>query len=265
MRQVCLLAASLVLILACSCTTPSLLADLILGARGDRQFVGGADVPLAAAVIPRGATLKYGDAVQGKITRHSCHYWSFTGSAGDAVSISISSDDFDTFLALFGSDGSFIASDDDSGPGVTSLIDTAVLPAAGDYVIAVQGYSSSDFGSYDLKLERLAYGRISVERAGGRLEYGDTVYGVLLRWGGDGWTFFGRTGDLVTISLRSREFDAFLELYGPDLKRLMRDDDSGDGTNALINRYVLPSSGFFTIVARGYDEGEIGSYTLSLD
>ncbi len=264
MQKLRLLAASSIVILTSACATPSLLTDLIPVVGGDRQFEGSADDPAALVSVPRGVSLGYDDTVHGKLARSGCHYWSFTGRAGDAVTISLDGG-FDTFLALFGSDGRFIASDDDGGTGKASLIDTVVLPSTGDYVIAVQGYSSADFGSYDLKLERSAYGHIRVERAGGQLEYGGTIYGTLQDWRGDGWTFFGRAGDLVSVSLRSRDFDTYLELYGPDLKRLVRDDDSGDGTNALINRYILQSSGFFTIVARGYDAGEIGSYTLSLD
>jgi hypothetical protein len=264
LQKLRLLATSLILILACACATPTLLTDLIPVVGGDRQFGGSADDPAALVSVPRGVSLGYEDSIHGKLARNGCHYWSFTGRAGDAVTISLDGG-FDTFLALFGSDGRFVASDDDGGVGNASLIDTVVLPTTGDYVIAVQGYSSADYGSYTLRLERSAYGRLSVERATGQLEYGDTIYGDLQDWRGDGWTFFGRAGDLVSVSLRSREFDTYLELYGPDLKRLIRDDDSGDGTNALINRYVLQSSGFFTIVARGYDAGEVGSYALSLD
>ena len=63
--------------------------------------------------------------------------------------------------------------------------------------------------------------------------------------------------------MTSTSFDATLDLYGPDLRRVATDDDSGGETNALIN-VTLPDTGLHTIVARSFSSAEVGTYTLSL-
>lgn len=76
------------------------------------------------------------------------------GSAGQTVDVSLTSDTFDTYLEVeFG--GAIIASDDDSGVGLNSLIETLVLPDAGDYLIHVSSYSGSE-GAYTLLVSSVA-------------------------------------------------------------------------------------------------------------
>ena len=182
MRRLCLLAASMILISACTDAAPTLLSNLIPITGGDGQGGENAGELSSSENMPRGATLRYGDTVHGETTRNGCQLWSFSGGAGEEVSISLMSEDFDTFLALFGPQDKFIASNDDGGAGDASLIDTLVLPTTGDYTIAVQGYSGSDFGFYDLNLARSAQGLTYAERGGGQLDYGDTIYSDLLDW-----------------------------------------------------------------------------------
>lgn len=265
MRQLRMLAAYLLLLQACSFFTPSHSGGLIPVSGGSNPIQDDAGQYVTPGSILGGLTLEYGDTVHGELAMNECHHWSFIAAAGDEVSLSLSSEEFDPFLALFGADGTFVASNDDGGEGNASLIEKVVLPATGVYVAAVQGYAGSGTGIYALNLELSATRLTSEERGGGILTIGETVYGNLQDWRGEGWIFSSQAGDPVTISLRSREFDAYLELYGPDWMRLYSDDDSGDGANALIDGHVLPSSGTFTIVVRGYGLNDVGAYTLSLD
>jgi hypothetical protein len=75
----------------------------------------------------------------------------------------------------------------------------------------------------------------------------------------------GSEGDQVTISLESEEFDTVLEVWGPDLVRIEKDDDGGVGTNSRIDSFRLPTTGTYNIVARGYSRGERGDYTLTVE
>lgn len=85
---------------------------------------------------------------------------------------------------------------------------------------------------------------------------GDTTAGIL-------WTFSASAGQQVRIEMRKAagsELDSYLELYGPNGQKVREDDDSLGDRNSLIE-IILPASGEYTILPRGYD-GQQGRYTL---
>lgn len=65
----------------------------------------------------------------------------------------------------------------------------------------------------------------------------------------------------VQIDLSSSEFDAKLELIGPNGTKISDDDDSGPGNNARI-RFTAPRVGVYQIRAMALNESGIGAYTL---
>jgi hypothetical protein len=73
------------------------------------------------------------------------------GQAGDVVSITARSSDFDAFLSFFTADGNLLASNDDMGPGSTDARVISRLPSNGTYWIIVSA------------LERTSQGRFSLE------------------------------------------------------------------------------------------------------
>jgi CHAT domain-containing protein len=75
-------------------------------------------------------------------------------------------------------------------------------------------------------------------------------------------TFEGKAGESVTIDLTSSEFDAYLVLGSPDDKKIVENDDGGDGTNARIT-ITLPTSGTYKIFVSTNEAGELGNYNLS--
>ncbi|MDW8298937.1 MAG: pre-peptidase C-terminal domain-containing protein [Anaerolineae bacterium] len=89
------------------------------------------------------------------------------------------------------------------------------------------------------------------------------------------YTFNGKAGDTVTITLRSAEFDAYLELLAPDGKLLAANDDINmateqlSGTDAQIAAFALPHDGRYTVritrFGRETARGKVGAYTLQLD
>jgi tetratricopeptide (TPR) repeat protein len=74
-------------------------------------------------------------------------------------------------------------------------------------------------------------------------------------------TFEGKAGEQIAILLSSQQFDAYLILRGVDGQKLAEDDDSGDGTNALVV-VTLPVSGIYTAVANSVDREARGEYRL---
>jgi len=102
------------------------------------------------------------------------------------------------------------------------------------------------------------------EARGEVIEYDDVVEGIIGSDGREYWSFSGRSGDQIRISMDSRDFDTFLTLFGPEDNYLAADDDGGGSLNAMIHRFVLPSSGIHNIVAMSYGGSGGGDYTLEL-
>jgi S1-C subfamily serine protease len=77
----------------------------------------------------------------------------------------------------------------------------------------------------------------------------------------DLYSFEGREGEVVTITMNSNEIDAYLILIAPGGQDIAQDDDSAGGTDARIVA-TLPVDGTYWIVANSYQAGELGRYTL---
>lgn len=228
--------------------------------------------PGTAAAIAMGET-KEGRLESGDLsgTRGLEDRWTFTGRAGQVVRIDAISTTFDPYAVIrFGQ--TTLDSNDDGGDGNNARIMT-VLPNNGTYTIVVSAYSENRTGGrYTLMLAstntsvaaagqtvRIGYG----QRLAGRLESGDRPREA----GGneDWWEFDGRSGQDVTIELRSGAFDTFLEIRDPHGSRLAENDDGlGEGTDSFIMAH-LAESGRYRIVVRGYGDREsTGFYELAL-
>ncbi len=228
-----------------------------------------------AVAVPGGSTIAYGDQISGSLTEDTPEVrYTFAGAAGDVVTVSVTSDNYDPYVVLLAPDGEELAADDDSGGGLNARIAGYSLAADGDYTLVVTSFtyyvngtvSRAAAGDFVLTLESGA----AAVRSGGALVYGDVVDGVFADDpDGAEYTFSGRAGDAVTISAESSDFDTYLVLTGPDGTEVATDDDTGEGLNALIENFVLPADGEYTILLTSFsnirNESQInGAYTLRL-
>lgn len=80
------------------------------------------------------------------------------------------------------------------------------------------------------------------------------------------WTFQGRAGESVIITLRSSAFDAFLQVRDSRGEVMSTDDDSGAGASGTDSQLtiVIPADGRIVIVANTLEAGETGAYTLTV-
>jgi len=98
----------------------------------------------------------------------------FDGTAGERVRIEMSSDDFDTFVALTTPDGDIIDNDDFEGSTARSVVELE-LPASGRYRVAATSYSAGETGEYRLLVDsRSGPSSASVRAAAG----GGRTFGV---------------------------------------------------------------------------------------
>ena len=229
-------------------------------------YNGAGDYTLSLEVAeePSGDVIEYGQTVEETLAESVQHAWFFQGVEGDVVTIAMNAldedVDLDCYLELYGPNGVALTDDDDSGEGLDALIEYYELPADGIYRLVA---SNALFGmgrAYELTLERT---EMVVE---GTLTYGETMSATLEPGTRHHWLFEGGERDVVTISMTavSEDMDTYLELFAPDGVRVMSDDDGGGEANAEISAFELPMSGTYRIIARGYDDVDVGEYELAL-
>ncbi|MCK6580917.1 MAG: PPC domain-containing protein [Anaerolineae bacterium] len=222
----------------------------------------GASEPAPAEDTPTSeTTIAYGDFVEGFLPNGDDVRYSFAGSSGDTVTIAMYAD-FDTYLELVDANNRQIAFNDDYD-GLNSQIDVT-LPSDGTYTIVARGFQSDANGAFTLTLDIAGPTSLNDEIASVvSLDYGSTVQGRLTSGDDVRYTFSGNVGDEITITMDSPAFDTYLELYDANLRQLAENDDYND-LNSQID-FILPSSGTYVIIARGFDPQASGSFILSLN
>lgn len=219
--------------------------------------------------------IQAGDSLSGALTRQMpSAAFVFSGSAGEVFTITLTSDDFDTFLTLQDTAGNVLATDDDRAGNFNARIEAFALPADGDYTILAGSYNGAGVGDFTLTLARAEIQTSPTptaapptpEAPGARLEIGATAAGTLTSAGPvERYTFEGRAGLVVTITLASTDFDAYLILENAEGVALAADDDSAGGSDARIAAFALPADGLYTIVAGSYTNMGVGDFTLTLE
>jgi WD40 repeat protein len=96
---------------------------------------------------------------------------------------------------------------------------------------------------------------------------GQAATGTIIPGTSDFRIFEGKAGQMVTIDMLAHEndLDSFLLLYGPDLKLMDEDDDSGRGYNSRLRSLELSIDGTYLLVARGFDTSSEGAYELKMN
>ncbi|MEX1020528.1 MAG: hypothetical protein WDZ49_12770 [Litorilinea sp.] len=210
-------------------------------------------------------TISYGDQIYNIVTTSHGDNWYFQGVAGETVAVRMNSSQFDTYLEVYSPNGSLICWDDDSGGNYDAYIAACRLPSTGNFTVVARGYSGAT-GHYGMDFQRVgAPWPPAVTCTDGRqIGYGSRVSGSVTCSEGSHWTFYGSRGEWVEIIMRSDSMDTYLELLDPNGHRIAWDDDGAGNLNSRIYLNALPTSGRYTIVARGY-AGDMGTYQLSLD
>lgn len=203
--------------------------------------------------------------------------WSFLGSAGESVTIDLSSSEVDTFLTLLSPNGREESNDDISRRDTNSRINM-ILPEDGTYEVIASTYLAAAEGGYTLSLQQSNRAVVvqepiipNSEAADGELIFGGAVEGRLNRRDTqlssgeyyDTIMFNGRAGQGITLSMESDQIDTYVMLRGPGGLSLDNDDGS-DGTNSHLEA-TLPQDGEYSILATSYSAGETGRYTIRLE
>jgi hypothetical protein len=225
-----------------------------------------------------GSALRYGDSVYNTITDAAPQvYYTFRAARGDTLSVRMqrASGDLDPALLLVNSQAQIIADNDDSPGSLDAAINGFVIRDAGIYAIIASRFGQAagrSKGSFVLTLSSGAESGL-----GRNIEFALPLLPGIPAQGEISadrnvqfYEFEGKKDDVITIRMsRTRgELDSFLALLDPSRREIVSDDDGGGGQNALINQYVLPVDGTYTVVATRFERAQgttVGPYQLQLD
>lgn len=248
---------------------------LVDGASGTYTLLLGETAPEAPPT-----PLAFDAVVQGEITSADAsddegrgyHAYSFSGVEGNRVQIIMRSGDFDTFLQVSSAEGDFsmLASDDDGlGEGTDSRL-TYILPATGDYVIRASALGSEDDeGLYSIELTDRG-----PQPVNGSILSGTTARGTLTETDAiaedgthyDAYEIAVADGEKLRLTMVSNDFDAVIEVgkAGGDWEAVATDDDGLSDTHARLE-WTVEGGGDYVIRARGFGQGEFGTYALTVE
>lgn len=190
--------------------------------------------------------------------------YGFEVQAGDRVTISMQSTEFDAYLELLDADGTILTFNNDGGRGTDALIRTYELPASGFYFVNATSVDGVQTGTYTITL------MIARRADEGVIEPGEVVIGALTTGRQTAeYTFSAQAGDRATVDLASDDFDPLVRLFDPNGVEIAANDDGGPGLYALINNLTLNQSGEYRIRVdsfRGYVGRRVvaGEYALML-
>ena len=204
---------------------------------------------------------------EGRFRDRPLQGWTLDGVAGSRVAITLTSDQFDSYLFFDGPGFSDPLSDDDSAGALDSRI-CVELPETGAYRVFSGPLSSADAGS---RYRLAATVRDAAELCSGDFELSPGVIAAELaniatqgRTIGSNeeqtgtlsgeenhpqsgrpiqpWTLRGAAGTFLYVDVVSNVFDAYLYAVGEGLDGVLTADDYGDGCNARME-LTMPAGG----------------------
>lgn len=231
--------------------------------------------------------------------------YTFVGTTGQKVIISLATFDFDAFLWLLNGAGQVIAINDDAGDGAGALISNFTLPGSGTYTLWASSHDAGETGAY-----RLTLNEAPLLGSPSPISIGTEVQGQLSDSNpqfNSGqfyqvYRFAATYGQAISIVMRSDQLNAYLWLLD-DTGRVIAVNDDARLNAAINDRFVFlpiviksglsptsqasqpatateaqenvslasqiifipPVSGNYTLLASSSPPQEQGSYRLALD
>lgn len=182
----------------------------------------------------------------------------------------------DTFVTLTNAGYEPLISDDDSGSGKNSRIDSYRIPADGIYHLIATRYEGAEGeteGSFRLEIidEGNAFAGVPAEIP--RLVYGTTVPDSITQDDSESlYAFWGTAGERVTVRMNRVDgtLNPLVEVLDDDRVRMVYNDDVTEtNSNAAIESYALTYTGVHFIRATRYtgsggDSTTTGAFNLTL-
>lgn len=196
--------------------------------------------------------------------------YTLTGK-GQRVRVAMRSGAFDAFVRVtkVTADGETeIGTDDDSGGGTDALL---TFTADGEYRVYARGLADDARGAFTIAANEITVRPIATRA----VAPGETVQGTLSAATDheleDGrlvqhFTITGRPGERYTVTMRSSEFDAYLQWgsMGADGFTADSEDDDGAGDTDAKLDVTIPASGTWVVRASSLERGKTGAFRLEV-
>ncbi|HSP31980.1 MAG TPA: hypothetical protein VLO13_08250, partial [Halomonas sp.] len=195
------------------------------------------------------------DSLNGWYSGQELNYQVEVEEAG-MYQIEMRSSDVDSYLVLEGPNGYYREDDDSAGDLDAGIAD---FLAPGEYELTARtGYGESS-GMFTLSMELRDMPDVDL-RNEGTLTPGEALNGW---YSGEPLTYQLEIEEssLVTLEMRSADFDTFIELSGQGVTA-SNDDDAGN-TDSRLQEQLLP--GTYTVSAGGFSATGSGMFELSLE
>lgn len=211
-----------------------------------------------------GGQISVGQVITGELTESSRPIWTFSGEAGQLVTIILTPLDgqLDMIFDLISPDGMILVMQDETFAGDAEVLVGYELPFTGEYQVRLHSFGDKA-GAYTLAVDE------GGENTTNFYDAGDLVYGDVEQesWQvneAHTWFFAGTSGDEITLSVTplNDNLDADIWLLDPELRRLAQKDEALSGEAETIS-LILPTDGLYTIVVREFF-GEPGDYEISI-
>lgn len=183
--------------------------------------------------------------------------WDVLLNAGDVITIAAGplNDSLDPVIELVAPDGTFVASDDNSGGYPNALISQARAPVGGLYQLHVSASGGNTVGLYRVVWRYLTIAptptydppRILLFTIEDDVPEGEYAF----------YPFQGAAGQQVRVSVIAQAasgFDPVAALIGPDGRELAMGDDGPDSLNPQFSA-ALPMDGTYQVRVNGYLSG----------
>lgn len=206
-------------------------------------------------------------------------------TAGVPVTLSLASTAFDVYLGVLGPDGQVALEIDDSPGHGSDVVETFVPAASGIHTLIVTSYAAGETGAYllDVRMGGAAAAAPTPSpspavpspttpspAAGGDVllaQRGTLAAGDFALDSGEYVDVFSvrlAPGTPVWFELRSREFDAYLVVLGPDDAVVLEVDDSAGHGLDVAASLLPPVAGTYVVAVTSAFAGETGAYDLTV-
>lgn len=223
---------------------------------------------LTLAEQPRfggGGRIEFGREISSELSDGGEHIWVFSGTAGQEVSIVLTSlnEQLDVILEVRGPDGQELLILDEGFAGDAEVVAGLPLPVTGEYQIIVHGFAGRG-GAYTLVLDEGGESTVNFYDAGD-LTYGQSRRDFLRQDEAHAWFFDGIAGDIVTIEVAPLDTNLDLDIWllDPDLNEVVTKDEFLAGEPEKIEE-ELPGDGQYLVLVREFF-GEPGEYEIRLN
>jgi hypothetical protein len=191
-------------------------------------------------------------------------------AAGQTITATVTSDDFDTWVLVRPPSGDVEFNDDCTEGETTRSCLTYTATAAGQYDVRVTSYAVGETGSYVLT--------VSGDDGGGTVRpsdpvpsAGDVTRGTLasgdvtLRSGEyvDTHRVQVQAGQTLSVEVASSDFDTYVMVKTPDGEQEDNDDCTAGDTSRSCLDVMAERSGTYEILVTSFEPGETGVYTLT--